>query len=380
MLQPLDSEDPRLLWEGLRACGFLLRWEGDAITAEGFRSRPGATIFMGNNGTGLRFLLAQLAATPGLWVVDGVARLRSRPLAPLVEALRQLRADIHLPSGGGCLPLVVRGRSLVAGTVRLDPTASSQFVSALLLLAARLPEGFTLRLTGTPPSRPYLGLTVEVLEAFGVRVEGDAAGAEWRVQGGVGPATYAVEGDWSAAAFPLCAAALAGGWVEVLGVRRGSRQGDAAVLEILSAAGCEVTETEGGVALAGPARRPLVADLRDTPDLFPALAVVAARVGGELHGLEGLAAKESPRLEVMGGHLRRLGFAVEWDQSRLVAPPGSGGRAPGEALDPHGDHRIAMALAVAGCVVTGVRIANPACVVKSWPEFWSHWQALLEGK
>lgn len=376
VLAPLDSEDTRLLFEGMRAGGYSLRWEDGEITAGGRGPVAGATVFMGNNGTGLRFLLAQLAATPGDWVLDGVPRLRQRPVAALVAALRTLGAEIDAPPGVGSLPLSVRGRDLAGGEVRLDPGESSQFVSALLLLGARLPHGLTVELTGVSPSRPYLALTVEVLASFGAVVEVRNGGHSWRVTGSLRPASYTVEGDWSAAAFPLCAAAAAGGRVEVAGVRRSSRQGDAAVAALLEQAGCRVADTVSGVVVQGPAGRGLQADLRDTPDLFPALAVVVARAGGRLEGLQGLAAKESHRLEVMGGHLRALGFDVRWDEVSFSARPGAGRLAPDVPFHPHGDHRIAMALAVAGCVVPGVRVADPECVAKSWPDFWLRWCAL----
>ncbi len=378
VLAPLDSEDTRLLFEGMRAGGYSLRWEAGEITAGGRAPVAGATVFMGNNGTGLRFLLAQLAATPGEWVLDGVPRLRQRPLAALVAALRTLGAEIGTLPGGASLPLAVRGRELAGGEVRLDPGESSQFVSALLLLGARLPHGLTVELTGLSPSRPYLALTARVLEAFGASATTRDHGRIWCVGGDLRPGSYTVEKDWSAAAFPLCAAAVAGGRVEVAGVRRSSRQGDAAVATFLEQAGCRVADTVSGILLEGPAGRPLEADLRDTPDLFPALAVVVARAGGRLEGLQGLAAKESHRLEVMGGHLRALGFDVRWDEVSFSARPGEGSRAPDVPLHPHGDHRIAMALAVAGCVVPGVRVADPECVAKSWPDFWSRWCALAE--
>lgn len=377
VLTPLDADDPRLLFEGLQLAGHALRWADGAITTHGRAPTTSATVFMGNNGTGLRFLLAQLAATPGEWVLDGVPRLRERPLAALVAGLRELGAEIDAPPGGASLPLFVRGRELAGGEVRLDASASSQFVSALLLLGARLPGGVTVELSGVPPSRPYLALTAGVLSAFGAVVERSDDERWWRVGKGLRPVSYTVEGDWSAAAFPLCAAAVAGGQVEVIGVRRDSRQGDAVVATFLEQAGCRVAKTAKGVRLEGPAGRHLEAELRDTPDLFPPLAVVVARVGGRLAGLEGLAAKESHRLEVMGSHLRALGFDVRWDDATFSAEPSKGFCPPAAPVDPCGDHRIAMALAVAGCVVPGVRVGDPACVSKSWPDFWLHWRALV---
>ncbi len=208
----------------------------------------------------------------------------------------------------------------------LDASSSSQFVSALLLLGVVLPEGLVVRLPAPPPSRPYLDLTAEVLETFGARVAEDASGTTFAVSGGaLTAAEITIEGDWSAAAFPLAAAAVAGGEVEVVGVRRTSRQGDAAVLAILEEAGCRWAPSQAGIVLAGPATGPVAADLRDTPDLFPALAVVVAVAGGRLDGLQGLAAKESDRLAVMTRHLAALGFAVESGEGWFAAPGGRPG-------------------------------------------------------
>ena len=383
VLRPLDAEDPRLLAAALTAAGFRLHWNDDEIVASGRGEVIGAELFLGNNGTGARFLLAQLASLPGEWRLDGTPRLRERPFGALVRALAGLGADIRPVSAGPLrLPLLVRGGALDGGRVHLDPSASSQFVSALLLLAPWLREGLEVVLDAAPPSRPYLDLTTEVLEAFGGRCESRERGRVLYVApGGLHPATFAVEGDWSAAAFPLAAAAVAGGEVEVLGLRLDSRQGDAAMAGLLVEAGCRVQATEGGVALAGPATRPLVADLTDTPDLFPALAVVVAVLGGRLTGLAGLVAKESDRLAVMTAHLGALGLRATADDATFASPGGlAGAAAPGTALEPADDHRVAMALAVAGTIVPGVEVANPGCVAKSWPGFWSAWDELVVGR
>jgi 3-phosphoshikimate 1-carboxyvinyltransferase len=377
--RPLDAEDPRLLFEGLRHAGFRLSWQGHTVAALGRQAVGGAVVFMGNNGTGVRFLLAQLAGIPGTWLLDGSERLRQRPIAPLVEALRSLGAKVEPALGSAvALPLKVFGGRLAGGEVALDASVSSQFVSALLLLGAVLPKGLAVRLAVPPPSRPYLDLTAEVLAAFGAEPTLAPDGRFFAVSGGgLTPAEFTVEGDWSAAAFPLAAAAVAGGEVEVEGVRVDSRQGDAAVLELLAGAGCVVRASDRGVVVRGPATRHLEADLRDTPDLFPALSVVVARVGGTLTGLEALAAKESDRLEVMARHLIALGFPVEARDGWFVSLGGAPRMpAPDEPFDPAMDHRVAMALAVAGCAVSGVRVLDPGCVAKSWPAFWTAWQGI----
>lgn len=343
---------------------------------------------MGNNGTGVRFLLAHLASLPGQWLLDGSPRLRERPVGPLVAALLGLGARIEPgfpgenagPPERWNLPLRIQGCQLDAGRVSLDSAASSQFVSALLLLGARLPLGITVQVESPPPSRPYIELTARVLEAFGMTVDVSQDWREYSVPGGsLQPADFTVEGDWSAAAFPAATVAVAGGRVEIEGVAGDSRQGDQVVLAVLEDAGCRAEFGPGGVIVSGPAVRPLRADLRDCPDLFPALAVVTAVVGGRLTGLSGLAAKESDRLTVMAGHLGDLGFRVTRTADSFSAPGGmTGVKAPREALDPAADHRVAMALAVAGAVVPGLWVADPACVEKSWPGFWQVWRQLAE--
>jgi 3-phosphoshikimate 1-carboxyvinyltransferase len=378
--RPLDAEDPRLLFRALQAAGHRLTWAGGEVRSGGWKATAGGEIGMGNNGTGVRFMLAQLAATRGEWTLDGVARLRQRPIAPLAGALRRLGAEIA-PVGGGslALPLRVVGRPLAGGTVALDASASSQFVSALLLLGARLPGGLEVALAGAPPSQPYLALTIEVLRVFGV-----AAGFEhgalraWVSASEQCPAVLTVEGDWSAAAFPLAAVAVAGGDVTLTGLREDSAQGDAAVLAILVEAGCGVRATPAGLTVRGPATRPIRADLRDTPDLFPPLSVVTARIGGALTGLAGLAAKESNRLALMAANLAALGFPVVAGDDTFTSTGERPMRAATAAPLPcAADHRIAMAIAVAGTIVPGVAVADAACVAKSWPDFWLQWRSLL---
>jgi 3-phosphoshikimate 1-carboxyvinyltransferase len=386
VVRPLDAEDPRLLFDALRAAGYRLEWDSGVVRASGRAPMPGAPLFLGNNGTGARFMLAQAAGLEGEWVIDGVPRLRERPMSGLRRALERLGARIEpatsigrAPAGAaGQLPLRVFGATLPGGEVSIDPAASSQFVSALLLLGARLRDGLVVRLEREPPSRPYLDLTAEVLEAFGARCEADDGGRTYGVHGPLRPAEFEIEGDWSAAAFPMAAAAVAGGTVEVAGVRADSGQGDALVATLLARAGCDVSATDRGVRVSGPASRRLQVDLRDAPDLFPALAVVVASAGGRLTGLEALAGKESDRGAVMASHLSALGFDVAFDggvfsgAGRRAAVP-----APRGPLDPAGDHRVAMALAVAGSAAGGVRIGDPSCVAKSWPGFWAAWDVLV---
>lgn len=366
-----QAEDPQLLLAALRKVGFELRMAGQRVTVEGFSPVREAQLFFGNNGTGLRFLVALLASMPGRYQVDGVQRLRERPIARLLLALRSLGARIE----GERLPLVIEGGELTGEEVTVDARESSQFVSALLFLGAKLPSGLRIQLPQDVPSFPYVTMTAAVLRQFGAEVHFQQEAVV--VRGPLQPRQVAVEGDWSAAAFPLVGVAVAGGDVLVQGVRPESLQGDVAVVDILRRAGCEVTGEMNGVRVQGAATASLRARLAEVPDLFPALAVLVALRGGELTGLGHLAYKESNRVLVMAERLRQLGLEVEATSGGFWGKGQGNPKAPPFPLSPEADHRIAMAMAVAGLVAPGLRLADPQCVAKSWPGFFQAWRALV---
>jgi 3-phosphoshikimate 1-carboxyvinyltransferase len=376
---PLECEDTRLLAGALEAAGWAVTW--GAVVEVGPRRAPSGTVSvdLGNSGTGVRLLLALLAAVPGSFVVDGSPRLRERPMAPLLDALEGLGAALE-PTHGG-LPVRLDGRRLRGGRVELRPGVSSQFASALLMAAPLMDEGLELELRGPIPSRPYLDLTRDVLERFGATVSSDPSGMSWRVAPGpLRPTTERVEGDWSAAAFFLAAAAVAGGSVQVAPLDERSRQGDRRVCEILAGSGVEIAAGPGEVSARGPARGPLIANLAATPDLFPALAAVAATAppGSRLEGLGHLRHKESDRLAVMVGNLRRLGAVLEEDGTTLrVLAPASGAAGNAVSVESAGDHRIAMAMAVAALRLGPLALDDGDCVQKSFPGFWTAWERLL---
>jgi 3-phosphoshikimate 1-carboxyvinyltransferase len=376
---PLDCEDTRLLAEALAQAGWPVRWDEDIVIAER-RSESGATVDLGNSGTGSRLIVGLLACVPGRFRVDGTPRLRERPMRPLVEALADLGSEIT--SREGFLPIEIGGGVVPGGAVVIRPGVSSQFVSSLLLAGPLMTRGLDLTVTGRVPSRPYLDLTSEVLEAFGATVELEGE-TRWRVSpGGLKPVDYAVEGDWSAVAFPAAAAAVVGGSVAVGPLSPTSSQGDRALCDILRTAGVEISVEGSDLVFTGPASRPFEADLTSTPDLFPALAVVAAGCppGSVLRGLDHLKHKESDRLTVMIENLGRLGAVFDRTEDGVAVSKGidrgPGPEIPVTAAD---DHRIAMAMAVAGLAVGGLVLDDDGCVGKSFPGFWRMWEGLLAG-
>jgi len=377
ILRPLDCEDTRLLAGALETAGWPVRWEGD-ITVGPRRAVERAAVDLGNSGTGARLVLGLLACVSGRFRVDGTRRLRERPMAPLIEALASLGSEIR--SRGGFLPVDLTGKPLPGGSVQIRPGVSSQFVSALLLAAPLMRDGLDLEVVGSLPSRPYLDLTLDVLEAYGATVRGDT-GDHWRVMpGGLRTIDYRVEGDWSAVAFAAAAVAVAGGTVTVGPLSATSSQGDRAVCAILERAGAEIGYSGEQVRISGRAVRPVEADLTNTPDLFPALAVVAAACppGSVLCGLDHLKHKESDRLTVMIENLGRLGAVFESGPSSVTVVKGvDRGRRTVEEVTAAGDHRIAMAMAVAALVVGELELDDASCVGKSFPDFWRMWDRLV---
>jgi 3-phosphoshikimate 1-carboxyvinyltransferase len=243
-------------------------------------------------------------------------------------------------------------------------------------------RGIDLEVVGELPSAPYLDLTLEVLRAFGAEITASEDRRTWRVApGGLRPATYEIEGDWSAAAFSLAAVAVSGGAVDVGPLAPASLQGDREVVEILRRAGLGVEWNGKRLVARGPATTPIAADLEHCPDLFPALVAVAAcgPPGSTFTGLEHLAHKESDRLTVMTENLRRLGAGLGFDGPKLVIR-----QSLHHTLDSPrdvtaaGDHRIAMAMAVTALGAGPLHLDDGACVSKSYPGFWSDWDLLTQ--
>ena len=384
ILDALDCGDTRILAEALSTAGWAVDWSGTTITI-GSRRRLDSVVRLdlGDSGTGARAILALLATTPGHFIVDGSDRLRRRPMEPLVRALRSLGARIEA-AGGWQLPVSVEGAPLAGGEIEIRPGVSSQFVTALLMAAPLFRRGLILHVEGPIPSVPYLDLTKRMLQDFGAEVESSADRRLWSVRpGGLTPTRRKIEGDWSAAAFPIAAAGVAGGWVQVPGLDRESAQGDRLVCDILADAGMTFEWFGDRLVARGPVNRPIIADLGATPDTFPALAAVAAARarGSRLTGLEHLIHKESSRLEAMTDNLRRLGATLTMDRGSFevesVITKTEGAPRPVQSV---GDHRIAMAMAVIALEAGPLELDEPDVVAKSFPGFWNLWERLVEGE
>lgn len=378
---PLLSEDTHLFLDALASCGFRVEEEGERVSLEpGPPPSTEVEIFCGASGTMLRFLVAALTAIPGRWRLDGIPRLRERPVRPLVDALRQLGARIDYLGAEGYIPLRIEGETLGAGSTVLDAGESSQYLSALLMAALRAPGEVTVEAEALT-SEPYVDITLGVVEAFGGRIEAIGPRA-WRVSPSpLAAGRVEVEGDWSAAAYPAAAAALTGGEVTLTGLLPTSHQGDRGFAGLLRQMGAEVSWNGGEMTVRGRDLVGIEADLSDLPDQVPTLAALApfARGTTRIFNVAHLRIKESDRLEAMATGLRQLGAKVA-DGPDWLQIPGqwAAGALPDNEvrIDPRGDHRIAMSFALVGLRRPGVVVTAPHVVAKSYPGFWDDFAGL----
>ncbi len=378
---PLRSEDTDYTAAALEKFGVPILAEEDCfrVRGTGGRLKRGAeTIFVGNSGTSMRFVIACAALRNGRTLLDGTARMRKRPVAPLLEGLQALGAAAYSQQGNGCPPVVVESRGLRGGTAGVDGRESSQYLSALLMISPLAEKDVRLEIKGGLASRPYVDITREVMSSFGVTVQLQGE-QSFYVPGGqrYSGRTYGIEGDASNASYFLAAAAVTRGRVRVENFRPSSVQGDAGILGILEKIGCHVGRGQDWAEVWGKTLRGIEIDMNSMPDLVPTLAVIAAFARGEttLTRIGHLRLKESDRIHSLATELARMGIEVQEGDDWLKV---RGGGAHAAEIQTYNDHRMAMAFAVAGLAVPGIRILGEDCVKKSFPAFWEKFQTLYE--
>lgn len=377
----LIARDTELMIEALRALGVVIDVSGTTLHVTPQPLRGPASIEVGNAGTVMRFLLPVAALGDGPVRFDGDPRARERPLGPVIDALRALGVEID-HGGRRALPLTVFGRGAVGGgEVEIDASASSQFVSALLLAAPRFNRPLTVRHVGPPvPSRPHIDMTLAMLRDRGVEVDGGEPD-RWTVA----PRRFAgfgleVEPDLSNAAPFLAAAVATGGSVTIEGWPRASTQPGMHLPGVLERMGASVQRVDGGLMVAGPQHiAPIDIDLHELGELTPVLAALCALAGGQsrLSGIAHLRLHETDRLAALARELIALGANVVETADGLVI---DGAPLHGAVFRTYDDHRLATAAAVLGLVTPGVMVENIATVGKTLPEFVALWRTMLEGR
>lgn len=378
LVGPLASEDTEYTSAALLAMGISIEVGGGQWRVYGRGGRvatPAEPIFLGNNGTATRFLTSVAALGAGNFTITGGPRMAERPIQPLIEALRGWGVRIRSVADTGCPPLAIEAKGVQGGRTILPEGKSSQYLSSLLLVAPYALQAATLEVLGDVLSKPYVTMTMAVMEAFGVKVQANAALNSFAIPPGAYRAReYQIEGDASSASYFWAAAAITGGRVTVTNVPEPSLQGDAALVSMLAQMGCQVDKAEAGITVTGPAKlRAIEVDMANCPDVAPTLAVVAAFAEGTtvIKNIAHLRIKECDRLHVMAVELAKLGVKTrELPDSLIIEGDPLRADLHGAAIDTYEDHRIAMCFAVAGLGIPGITIADEGCVAKSFPDFW----------
>ena len=369
---------------------------------EGGTSIP-ADCNVGESGTTCRLLTAVLAAGRGFFRIHGVERMHERPIGALTSALEHLGARVHFEGKDGFPPFVLETSGLAGGDVSMSVDESSQYLSGLLLAAPFCPSPLRISLTGNKVvSWPYVGLTLQVMEDFGILFEVEEISGElWRrvawksvtearpgrLRITVHPGSYrcgehAVEGDWSGASYLLAAGAVGRAPVLVTGLRADSLQGDRAMLDILRSMGASVDVRDDGILVSPSKLSGIEVDMGACPDLVPTVAMTAAFAEGKtrITNVAHLRIKECDRLSACAAELSRIGVKVEEGPDFLTVhgtSPEGPGIPEGTVFRTYNDHRIAMAESLLGLArEKKVTVDDPSVVRKSFPEFWNVWSAL----
>jgi len=368
---PLEADDTRAARHALGLFGVDIATVGDpwrVIGSGGALGTPSVPVDVGASGLTARSVIALASLTHGTTTVVGRDRLPERPMGGLVDALNAL--GVETSSVDGHLPVTVDGGALPGGLVKVASHQTSQFASALLLVAPLARKEMVVVPEGLAGSRRYLELTMSMMAEFGAMVEQVEGG--YRVEpGGYRGTDVAIEPDASAAVYPMVAAAITGGRVTIEGLGADSLQPDLAVAGVLEEMGCVIGQTgnETTVAAATDGLRPIDVDLSGCPDGSLAVAVATLFADGpsRLRGLGSLRHKESDRLAALAAEIARLGAEATVEGDELTIVPGVLHPA---RVQSYGDHRVAMSFALVGLCVPGIEIADPEVVAKTWPSFW----------
>ena len=372
----LFSDDTRYMSASLRKLGVQVEADEKRATFEvhgngGNIPVSGADLYIGNSGTTSRSLTAYVSLGHGKFVIDGDEPMRrGRPISDLLDSLTQIGVSVRSQFDNGHLPVIVEANGLEGGKTRLDVTKSSQFLTALLLIAPYSKNGMEIAVVGKR-EMPYIDITLAIMEAFGVRAVNEDY-RYFRIEGGqrYQPQVYSIEPDASNASYFFAAAALTGGRVTVQHLHPDSAQGDVQFVRILEQMGCQVTFSDAGITVIGPRQlKGIDVDMRTISDTSLTLAAIAPFADSKvtIRNIEHTRWQETDRIHAMVTELRKLGVPVVEHRDGLEISPAPITPA---AIDTYEDHRMAMAFSLIGLKVPGIRINNPECVAKTFPRYF----------
>ncbi len=368
IVNPLGSDDTETAENVLEGIGIGIKKEDDVWHVSGGNfTAPKSELFCNESAATLRFMTAIASLVPGECCLTAAPALSVRPIVPLIDAVRQLGVECSYNEEVGVV--TVNGGRLAGGVTELPGNISSQFISALLMIAPYAEGGMKIRLTTPLESQSFVLMTLECLRKFGIEIEHSDDLREFEVvPQKFRPAEYVVEGDWSSASYLLALGAL-GGEIEVTGLNPESLQGDRVILDIIKDMGADIALKEGSIAVKRSELRSINVDLNESIDLLPTVGVLAtaARGTSELTGIERARLKESDRISAVAEGLKNMGITVEEERDRLRI---TGSESNGSVVDTRGDHRIAMAFGILGIMTGSTVIGDAECVSKTYPEYW----------
>ncbi|HHT9159548.1 MAG: 3-phosphoshikimate 1-carboxyvinyltransferase [Planctomycetes bacterium GWF2_39_10] len=338
-----------------------------------------ANLFVGNAGTAMRFLTAMLTLGKGVYEIDGVARMRQRPIQDLLDGLNQLGADVVSKFNNGCPPVIIRGRELEGGSAIVKGDLSSQYFSAMLMTSPYAKQDVSIEVKGSLVSKRYVDMTMALMHQFGVKVANNdyktffvKSGQRYRA------IHYEVEADASAASYFFAAAAITGGKVRVAGIGNNSLQGDVHFVDILKSMGCKVKMDANWIEVQANTLHGVDVDMGDMPDVVQTLAAVAVFAEGKtrVRNVRNMRIKETDRIAAVVTELRRMGIqTVEYEDGFEIEPS----KPQPSEIETYDDHRMAMSFALIGLRENGVFIKNPECVSKTFPDYFQRLEALRGG-
>jgi 3-phosphoshikimate 1-carboxyvinyltransferase len=382
----LDSQDTRVMLESCRRLGVAVEHDPATCTVQvagcgGRFPANEADLWLENSGTSIRFLTAACTLGEGRFKLDGNARMRQRPILDLVTALKELSADVRCATDSGCPPVEVVASGLAGGRASVAANISSQYLSALLMAAPCAKSEIELQIAGGLVSEPYIDMTLGVMKRFGAKTDrGDPShrtpDSAVRVQPtGYHGTDYLIEPDASAASYFFAAAAITGGTVTVMGLGRDSLQGDLHFVHALALMGCDVVIAEDRTIVHGEELHGIEIDMNAISDTAQTLAAVAVFAKGPttIRNIAHVRHKETDRIAAVVTELRRLGLQADEHPDGLTIHPGVPQPATIETYD---DHRMAMSFSLIGLKAPGIRIANPSCTAKTYPNYFADLERL----
>ncbi len=381
----LFSDDTDFMFKALRQTGMSITADDINKTCEieGGKLPEGSfSLFVGNAGTAMRFLSSYYTLGKGEFLLDGDERMRQRPIQDLLNALSQLGCNIQSVKDSGCPPVRIISDGMPGGECMVVGKNSSQYISSILMSAPYSRNGVRIKPSGEVASRPYLDMTIKMMEQFGLKISRNSY-KEFSVPAGAykSPGEYYIEPDASSASYFLAAAAILGGEITIKGLGRNSLQGDALFVKYLEQMGCSVELNDDLIKLISDGKlKGIDADMNSLPDMAPTLAVTALFAEGptRIRNVANLRIKESDRISALAAELKKLGAEVKESAAGLdIFPKNNYNHA---LIETYNDHRIAMAFSIAGLKIEGVEISNPSCVSKTFPDFYEYFGSVFNNQ